>query len=263
MQISNSRKVILVILPLSIFWTSGSVFAQEAGWSFDAGVGVEYEPAYVGSDVYTTEAGVQLQASYTTKNGVEWFAGTNGVGVSFGSLSDTQITLNFEYEQGRDNANDPILAGFATVENTVEFQAVVVHDLGPFQVGVGLQKDILNRGKGFVGFVGAGYEQQITDRLSWNTKLDLSFADSTHMDTEVGISTAAAVASGLSTYKAPGGYKGASIGLGFDFAITDSASIVGGVSLETYGSAISNSPLVSIAGSRTTKEASLGLTYKF
>jgi len=263
MHNSNFRKVLMGVVPLSLCLSGGSVVAQDKKWSFDVGLGLEYESAYVGSDEYSTEAEFQLQATYTANNGSEWFVGTDGVGVRFEPLEDTKVILSFEYEFGRDNDDDPILAGFAEVEDTWEFQAIVVHDLGPFRVGAGLQQDILGRGKGLVGFVGAGYEYDVTDRLTFNSQIDFSFANSEHMNTEVGITAAASAASGLSTYDASGGYKGASIDVGFDYALTPSTTLTANLGVETYGSAISDSPLVRDEGSSTTQEASIGIRYSF
>ena len=138
-----------------------------------------------------------------------------------------------------------------------------MRELGDFEVGVGFQKDIRNRGKGFVGFVGAGYEKELTDRLSWNASLDFSFANSTHMNTEVGITAADSTASGLTAYKASGGYKGASIGVGLDYTLTHSTILFANASLETYGSTISDSPLVRDHGSSTTREVAAGVLFKF
>ncbi len=263
MRILSSRKEPILILPLCLCLGASPIFAKEQGWAFKVGVGVEYEPTYVGSNEYSTEAGVALEAAYTTANDVTWFAGTDGIGVEFEPFEATRVKLNFEYEFGRDNDDDPILTGFAEVEDTIEFQAVIIRELGDFEVGLGFQQDIRNRGKGFVGFVGAGYEKALTDRLSWNANFDLSFANSTHMNTEVGITAADATASGLSRYKASGGYKGASFGLGLDYALTASTTLFANASIETYGSAITDSPLVRDHGSSTTQEASLGVLFNF
>ncbi len=70
MQILNSRKNLLVILPLSLCLAASPVFAEEQGWSFELGADVEYEAAYVGSDEYTSEASVAFGAAYTTANEV-------------------------------------------------------------------------------------------------------------------------------------------------------------------------------------------------
>ncbi len=263
MRILNYRKESLLILPLGLCLAAPSAFAEEQGWSFKLGLGAEYEAAYVGSDEYSTEAGFVLGAAYTTAKNVTWFAGTDGIGVEFEPFEATKVKLSFEYEFGRDNADDPILTGFKEVEDTVEFQAIIIRELGDFEIGLGFQQDVRNRGKGFVGFVGAGYEKYLTDRLSWNANFDVSFANSTHMNTEVGITAADATASGLSQYKASGGYKGASFGVGLDYALTDSTVLFANASIETYGSSISDSPLVRDHGSSTTQEASLGILFNF
>ena len=136
MRILSSRKKSLLILPLSLCLTTCPAFAEKQGWAFGLGVGVEYEAAYVGSDEYTSEAGVGFEVAYTTANDVTWFAGTDGIGVKFEPFEATKVKLNFEYEFGRDNADDPILTGFTKIEDTVEFQAAIVRELGDFEVGI-------------------------------------------------------------------------------------------------------------------------------
>ncbi|AHD10133.1 MipA/OmpV family protein [Phaeobacter gallaeciensis] len=236
---------------------------QDKPWEFDIEIGVDREPSYVGSDEYTTEADFGIQATYTAPNETQWYVSTGGLGVLVPMARDYELTLELEYEPGRSNSDDPILAGFPKMENTWEFQTILTRQFGDFTVGAGLQQDILGNGKGLVGFIGAGYSRQLTERLRVKTALDISFANAEHMNTEVGISTATSQATGLAAYKPSGGYKGTSLSLGFDYAVSRKTALYADFSVERYGSEIADSPLVSTHGSKVTTELAAGVRFNF
>lgn len=244
---------------------AGSATAQDRdfGWSFEGLVGYERSPAYTGSDVYLNEAQLGFQAIYTARNGVAYSVGTGGLGVHLSFGNDLGLDVTLEYEPGRESADDPILAGLPDIRNTWELQGVLTAELGAFELGVGLQTDILNRGKGTVGFVGISYETELTRRLSFHSSLDVSFADSEHMTTEVGITPAVAALTGLSAYSAPGGYKGATLELGLDYAISDVSYLYSSVTIERYGSNMSDSPLIRDHGDATNTEFEIGIGFSF
>lgn len=247
------------------FVAAAPVVAEEgeAGWSYELIVGVEREAAYTGSDVYASEAGGSFEATYTTQNGTEWSLGTAGLGVLMRFPQDVALEVTLEYEPGRDNADDPILAGFPKMKNTWELQGVLTKEFGPYSIGVGLQTDVLNNGKGTVGFIGVGYETRFSERLAFSLGADVSFADAKHMMTEVGISSATSAATGLAAYNAPGGYKGTTIEAGLAYAMTQRSTLYLEASVERYGSNMANSPLIKTHGSRTNTSVGLGVGFAF
>ncbi len=236
---------------------------QDKPWEFEVELGVEREPTYVGSNKYNTEADFGLKATYTAPNETEWFLSTGGVGVLVPIARDYELTFELEYEPGRSNSDDPILTGFPKMDDTWEFQTGLTRQFGDFSVGIGLQQDILGNGKGFVGFVGAGYSRQLTDRLRFNSVLDVSFANAEHMNTEVGISAATSRATGLSAYKASGGYKGVSLSVGLDYELSKRTALFADFSVERYGSEIADSPLVRTHGDKVTTELGAGVRFTF
>jgi outer membrane scaffolding protein for murein synthesis (MipA/OmpV family) len=237
--------------------------AQELGWSYSVGIGAEREPGYVGSDTYTTELSYEAEARYTASERLQWIVSLGGLGVLFEPIDDTVVAMSLEYEPGREIANDPVLSDFAEMDDTWEVQAILYRDIGPLDVGFGLQQDLLGTGKGLVGFVGAEFDADLTDRLEFSTGLVASFANATHMNTEVGISSAESAASGLDTYEAPGGYKSLTLNLGVDYAVTDFATLYAEAAIERYGASISDSPLVAQEGTATTSELGVGLRFNF
>lgn len=256
---------VIAASPLLLFCASEVVADDrtDVGWSYEFGVGVELEPVYTGSDVYTSEADVNLEASYQANNGHRYFISLGEIGADWAIRPSLRLRTNLEYEFGRDNADDTALAGFPDVDDTVEAQTILFWQVGQVVVGGGLQVDVLDRGKGLVGFLGAKYQRLLTPKLSLRTEIDLSFADAEHMLTEVGISDATAVVTGYRAYKPSAGFKGVSTALGLDYTLASDWSVLVAGSLEFYGSNMSDSPLIAVSGTDTTYEISLGLSKLF
>ena len=256
-----------IILPsctlLCLCVMSHSAAAQELGWSYTLSVGAESEPTYVGSDSNVTALSYGAVAQYTASAHLQWILAFGGLGVRYRINDSSAITASLEYEPGRDSDDDTILEPFDAIEDTWEIQAMYLHEVGPIDVGVGFQQDLLGKGKGLVGFLGAQYDHDVTDRLSFNTSLALSFADAEHMNTEVGISNAVSLASGLAPYTTEGGYKSTTLTAGIDYLITDNATVYSAMSIEQYGSKIADSPLVSQVGNDMTTSIEVGLRYSF
>ncbi len=240
-----------------------SATAQDLGWSYTLSGGAEYEPTYVGSDNYVTELSYGAEARYTVSPQLQWVIALGGAGVQYRFDDKSSVAISLEYEPGRDSDEEPILDPFDTIEDTWEIQAMYFREVGLIDVGVGFQQDLLGKGKGLVGFLGAQYDHDVTDRLSFNTSLALSFADSEHMNTEVGITNAVAAASGLDGYKTDGGYKSTTLNVGFDYLMTERATFYSEMSVELYGSKIADSPLVSQLGSDTNTSLEVGIRYDF
>ena len=243
-------------------WTTANA-DDGAGWSYKIVIGAEREPTYVGSDRYQNEAAVDFEASYQTEHGDRYFIGLGEVGAYFSMGNNWWIGTGLEYEEGRDNSDDPILTGFAKVEDTIEGHFAVVKKMGDWSVSGVFQPDLLDRGKGLVYFFALDYEKDVNSRLSFNAGMDVSFADAEHMNTEVGVTNAAAAASGLDVYNADSGYKSTTIGINLSYAISEQWHVVSSVEAEFYGSNITDSPLVRDEGNDVNYEAGLGLLYAF
>lgn len=254
------KHIILVSLLIA-----GPVAAEgpSLGWSYKAILGAEREPAYTGSDEYVVGPNAYFEAAYTTARGQQYFIGLGGVGMRFSPADDWVAEIALEYEPGRDNADDPILAHFAEHEDTVELQAFLIKEYGDWSVGTGLQYDLLDRGKGLVGFIGAGYERDLTEKLSFELQGNVSFANSDHMNTEVGVTSAVSALSGLAEYDAGSGYKSATLKATMEYELTDVTSLYTSFAVESYGSNMADSPLIAVHGSDVTTELSAGVALAF
>lgn len=232
-------------------------------WSIEVGIGVENEPVYTGSDVNESEANAEVEVAYTTQAEHEFFVSLGEIGARWSLGNHRQLSTILEYEFGRDNSEDPALNNFPTIQDTIEVQAVYQQQIGPITAGIGVQYDIQKKGKGTVGFLGLAYQKALSERLGLQLLLDASFADATHLQTEVGITPETAAATGYSAYSPKGGYKGTSLSLGLQFAITPALFLKSELAMEHYGSLMSKSPLIAVEGTETTYESAVGLVYLF
>jgi len=232
-------------------------------WSIELELGVEQEPAYTGSDVYVTEPGLEIEVAYNSTAGHEYFVSLGELGVRWALGDDRLLSTLLEYEPGRENENDNALNGFPVVQDTVELQVEYQQNIGPVIAGAWLQYDIRNRGKGTVGFLGVAYERQINERLGMQLQSDLSFADAEHMQIEVGISAETAQITGYEQYAPDSGYKGLTVSLGLNYALTQQFSLLTEVSVEHYGEIMAKSPLIKDEGTAINHETFLGVQYEF
>jgi len=255
-------------LLMSIF--TGNSSAQEledrdddSPWSIELQLGYSIEPAYTGSDVYVTEPGFNFEITYSTYAGHEFFVELGEIGARWAIGDGRQLETLLEYEPGRDNSEDSALNGFPDVPDTVEFQVGYAQELGPFTAEAVVQYDIQKRGKGTVGFIALGYRSPITNHLAFEFQTDLSFADAEHMAIEVGISESTANKTNYEAYSPKSGYKGATVAMGLDYAITQNLSLRSVLSVEHYGAIMADSPLIRDEGIPTNYEALVGFQYEF
>ncbi len=236
---------------------------QPTGWYFDAFLGFEREPTYTGSDRYTSEADANFQAFYKSDTGKRYFLSLGEFGGFFELGNGWLLGTLLEYEEGRENSEDPILADFPEVENTWEAQISLVKRWGNISLATVFQPDILSRGKGLVYFVGISHDTTLSNKLRINTSLDISFSDAEHINTEVGISEAVATLSGLNAYEAKSGYKSTTLSLSLGYQFAESWQFISNLEAEFYGSNMADSPLIKQEGSSLNYEIGVGVLYSF
>lgn len=231
---------------------------NESGWSFEAAVGVGTEPDYAGSNDYETEAALFARALYRDASGHLYFAGVNALGAWWNLGGEWTLGTVLEYEEGRDAGNSA-LHGLDKQRDTLEGEFTLARELGPWELALTLQPDLLGRGKGLVTFLGAGRDWMLAENLRVGAALDVSWGDSEHMSAEFGISPREAMASGLSAYSPGSGLKSASLGLDAEFMLNDDWSVLATGGVEYYHAAAARSPLIADEGARVTREFGLGL----
>ena len=245
--------------PSSLWYLSD----QPSGWYYDGFLGIEREPTYTGSDRYETEADANFRALYRADSGHRYFISIGEAGALYELGDDRLFAAVLEYEEAREIDDDPALEFFDEGEDTLEAQLTLAKRWGNWTLAGVFQPDILDRGKGLVYFVGLGYDRMLTDRLRLASAIDVSFGDSEHLDTEVGISRDVAARSGLDAYSPDGGYKSTSLRLDLGYQFARDLELVFQSEFEFYGSEMADSPLVAEEGDDINTELGLTMRYRF
>lgn len=233
-------------------------------WYFDFILGIEWEPDYAGSD--DRELGPEANARVMFKdpwNNRHILSLGNWLSV-FDLNEDWAVSINLEYEEARDPEDNAALAGLDPVKATLELAPGLHYRHDVFSFSAVAQPDILDRGKGFVWFVGAGYDETwLDDALRVAASVDLSGGDARHMRTEFGITSIEAMRTSYAPYRPGSALKSLSWDLAAEYFLTDEWTLFAGAEVEYYFSEAADSPLIAQQGSDWTFGFVLGTRYSF
>ncbi len=235
------------------------------GWYFDLTLGLESEPDYAGSDDSEVEPDAGFRAIWTGGGGNRYFLTLGELGAVFFPAEDWALEVFLEYEEARDVSENPALRGAEQLDGTLEGQFTLYRRFGErFYGAATLQPDLLDRGKGFVFFLGAGYDwANSTGKFFLSPRFDVSWGDREHMAAEFALTPEHAAATGLDTYQPSGGLKSITLGLVSHYTLTRRLDLVGSVEFESYFSEAADSPLLRDEGSDLTAEFAFGLLWRF
>ena len=232
------------------------------GWEFDIIAGVEAEPEYAGSDDLAIEPDGFLRATWLDEPGDRYWVALGGLGLATDFNPDVTLTAELEYEEGREGESQP-LEDFEDVDATIELQVGLWKRLGNWTLGAVAQPDLLGGIKGNVAFVALGYDTMLSDDLRFDATADVSWGDNLHHDVEFGVNARDSAASGLRQYDPAGGIKSTSLGVGFEYFVSDAWSVLLGAEAEYYFDEAADGPLIEEEGSRVTVEGLLGVRFSF
>lgn len=234
-------------------------------WYFDVVLGVESEPDYAGSDDSELEPSIDVRAIWTDRRGNRYFLRLGELGAVFFPARQWALEVFLEYEESREVDENPALRGATELDDTIEGQLTVYRRFGrSTYVAATLQPDLLGRGKGFVYFVGAGYDwSNDSGRFFLNPRIDVSWGDREHLEAEFGVTEEHALAAGLDVHAPGGGLKSATLGLLSHVTLTRRMDLVGSLEIETYFGDAADSPLLRDEGTDVTLEATIGLLWRF
>ncbi|MDQ8180394.1 MipA/OmpV family protein [Pelagicoccus sp. SDUM812005] len=237
---------------------------QDSQWTFELMAGIEHEPTYAGSKNYESEPNANIRASYRSKNGNLYQFGLGEAKATFPLSENWFAQVIFEYEEGRDADEEPILKGLTPVPSTIEGELILAYRRNNKYLYAHLQPDVLGRGKGLVYFIGGGMDFATEDgKWSLDTRFDIAWGNSEYMMTEFGISSKDAAATGYQAYTPGAGSKSTTLDLTVQRRLTEHWSLIGGASVECYFSKAKESPLIKTYGDSTSTEFGLGVIYHF
>lgn len=239
------------------------LYDADRWWHVDVLVGVESEPDYVGSDDNETEPTGFVRALFKDRIGNRYTVSFDEVGAAFYFGERWALTIDLEDEEGRETENAD-LAELPDGEETLEGELALFRRFGDGYAFAVYQPDLLGRGKGVVYFLGYGYDH-LTASGRWliSPKVDVSFADREHMQTEFGLTVEQAALIGQPSYEARGGLKSVTAGLQVQRFFARRWSLLAAVEAEHYFSEAADSPLIATLGTDLTFEATLGVFYRF
>ena len=235
----------------------------ERWWHVDGLVGAELEPDYVGSDDSETEASGFVRALFKDRFGNRYALGIEEVGAVFYFGERWALGIDLEYEEGRETENAD-LRGLPDGETTLEGEFSLYRRFGNGYATAVVQPDLLGRGKGLVYFVGYAYDH-LTPSERWliSPRIDVSWGDDEHMQTEFGLTPEQAEIIGQSEYTPGGGLKSTTVGLMVQRFFGRRWSLLASVEAEHYFSKAADSPLIAELGSDLNFEATIGAYFRF
>ena len=215
------------------------VQAQDFGGyvlSADIGAGVEYGPAYLGSDDQEASPWLILRNGSLSRPTPE------------GQTTDGfSVVPSFNYIGRRDPDDHKALTGMDNISAAGEIGARFGYDFGDTSSYVSLRKGF-GGNDGLRGEFGAKYRLDTTDRLTLWGKAEAKYGNDDFTQTYFGVTDAEAVTSRYSAYSPDGGIYAAAIGLEARYKLTDDYALLGEVNYTRLLGDAADSPLVESKG---------------
>lgn len=238
-------------------------FTRGGGWGFALGLGVEYENAYTGSDEYEFEVDPAVSIQWRTGNHLfSW----EGLELSWTTRQMEQwyfqVDLGLDGEREEGDSDDGNLDGLD--ERDDEFAAtgeVRYFFDSEWRNYLGTRISMGNSDFGTLGFLFAGHRFGARqDGGGTEVFLYSTFADSSNLNRDFGISASEAVSSGLAATDLDGGYRSTGLRVVDRRFAGKHFQIVSGFEVQLFGSDVQDSP---IAREDFSVEVELGVLYHF
>ena len=225
-------------------WPSVPDISDGDGLYIGAGVGVEYEGEYDGSDDYSAEPEPVFSAQW--RRGTHtWFLEGQEAGLRT-RLGDRWLLLGgLRFEGGRDANEAPELAGLNDVDDEVVAIAEVRRALG--QTGNTWLAGRVQAGDSDIGLIGIAAAGHTFPARESGMGLDVfaftTVATSEFVNRDFGISSAESTASGLTSTDLSGGYRSVGLQAIGRWRIHDKIQLQIEAGVEQYSSEINDSPI--------------------
>jgi len=249
-------KKLIPALLLTALFAPQLVHAQDlpAGWTANAGAGVVYAPAYVGSDHYQLSAVPDLSVKYEDK----FFAGVReGIGYNAINTENLRAGPIAKYDFGRDDDGDRFLRlsgdkgdrinGMGDVDGAPELGGFVAYDINPSLTAEAELRQAIGGHEGMVGDVSLDYKTQVGgfDRpIYFTAGPRMKFASEDYQDEYFGVNAGQSARTGLGTYDPDGGIVSYGVGTSVTVPITERIRTTAFAGYDRLGEESGDSPIV-------------------
>lgn len=211
--------------------TGTAAKAQDDGNFLILGLGASLEPVFPGSDEMAIAPEPIIEARYG-----RFFIGELGLGVDiFSSDGPTEFTVGtaIGLGEGRDEGDDSDFKGLGDVDQAIELALFAEAEWRFLEFGAAVVTDVGSGHGGTYLTLGVGFENDLTDRLSYEVELSTIYGDSNYVDTLYGVSRSQAARSRYNEFSPGAGFTEASLDLSLRYAITENWFAEGGVGVGT------------------------------
>jgi len=245
----------------AILLSSGtSATAQEGGGFIVLGLGASLEPVFAGADKTRVEPDPIIEARYG-----RFFIGELGVGADL-FVSDGPSELTFGVAiglgEGRKEGDDKRLKGLGDLDSAIELALFAEAEWGPVDIDAAIVTDVGSGHGGTFLKLGVGFENDLTDRLSYELELSTVYGNANYANAFYGVSSAQAARSGYSAVSAGAGFTEASLDLSMRYAITDTWFAEASVGVGTLLGDARNAPFLA-KDTFTSATIGIGRVFRF
>jgi outer membrane scaffolding protein for murein synthesis (MipA/OmpV family) len=206
-------------LAAAILLVSGAASEAQEGGILILGLGASLEPVFAGSDTMQIEPDPIIEARFGRV-----FIGELGVGADlFVGEGPSELTFGVAIGlgEGRKEADDPALADLGDLDATVELAVFAEAEWGPVEFDAAVVTDVGSGHGGTYLALGVGFENDLSDRLSYEVELSTVYGNDSYAGALYGVSSAQAARSGYAAFSPGAGFTEASLDLSMRYAITD------------------------------------------
>lgn len=229
------------------------------------GFGPAYSPDYEGSDNYGVSIKPLISFHYrdfllVDNNNIRInLYGTNGLFKRNTFKAGPLLKIDF----GRDESDNPDLAGMGDISTSVELGAFASYIIGPTRTRVRLTQDVTSGHSGMkvIGDVRAIIRQ--TERLTVIGAFISTWADNSYMESYFSVTPMQSQLSGMSEFNARSGVKDLSFTLAGHYSLSRNWAALTNIGYSRLLGDAKNSPLVDIRGSANQFSASVFASYVF
>lgn len=218
-DIVMSYKLRLVSLTsLLALATINGAQAEEDNWNFTLGAGALYGAAYEGSDKYVVTPIPDISAEY--KDGLFFANVFDGIGSYFLQGENYKVGASIGLDFGRDEDDDKKnLQGMGDIDMGPTANLMGEYSFGPVQLSGKITRGTEDYGTTATLEIGTMFP--VSENLMVMGSLGPTWADSEHMNSYFGVSSAQSTRSGYSRYRAESGLKSVGFTVGAFYSVTE------------------------------------------